>query len=538
IEEEPIIEEEPVIDGELPELPDDGVPPAESGEILQDEDISKLLASLGELDTEPSSDEGTSITEDQQSDAPVSQPAEGQELVIDPEELANMADLLNIKDLSSEGEDNQSDGLLPLNDSSDVTELLDQISDDSELSEINDLLKKNDNNETIEDDDILAMLEKPSGEDGANADAEDVFAIEEPLSDDDMESGEEDDDTGKKKHKKKEKKAKKDKSEKKPGFFARLFNSLTEEEMTEASAEEVKDLFGEASAAESLENADAANQELLDEMEAEDSGKKGKKGKKEKKPKEKKDKKTKEKKPKVIKEPKPEKTPGKKLPKKQVIVISIMCASIGILMTAIAFYYPYYKDMRQAALDYQNQNYEAAYESLTGHYLNDEEKDLYQKTTLMLRLDRKYQSYMNYTKLGMELEAFNALLQGMEAADQYLEQAELLGIMQEYRTLAQQIEDMLSNQYGVSPDKAREWLAIEDPQVYSRTISDFLLGTDTMNLQTSDGQPYTAESTADHQQAEEQPDNPIIAGEESEFEDGKSTQNVEELFQNSEAVIQ
>ena len=156
----------------------------------------------------------------------------------------------------------------------------------------------------------------------------------------------------------------------------------------------------------------------------------------------------------------------------------------------------------------------------------------------MLRLDRKYQSYMNYTKLGMTLEAFNALLQGMEAADQYLEQAELLGIMQEYRAMAQQIEDMLSNQYGVSPDKAREWLAIEDPQVYSRTISDFLLGTDTMNLQTSDGQPYTAESTADPQQTDEQPDNPIIAGEESEFEGGKSTQNVEELFQNSEAVIQ
>ena len=296
---------------------------------------------------------------------------------------------------------------------------------------------------------------------------------------------------------------------------------LIEEEMTEESVEEVKDLFDEASAVESVENADAANKELLDEMEAEDSANKGKKGKKEKEPKKKKEKKPKEKKPKVIKEPRQEELPRKKLPKKQVIVIAIMCASIGILMTTVAFYYPYYKDMRQAAMDYQNQNYEAAYESLTGHYLNDEEKDLYQKTTLMLRLDRKYQSYLNYTKLGMDLEAFNALLQGMEAIDQYLEQAELLGIMQEYRTLAQQIEDVLSNQYGVSQDQAREWLAIEDAQVYSRTISDFLLGTDTMNLQTSDGQPYIAESTADHQQTEEQPDNPIIAGEESEFENGE-----------------
>ncbi len=308
-----------------------------------------------------------------------------------------------------------------------------------------------------------------------------------------------------------------------------MLNSLTEEEMTEESAEEIRDLFGETTTAESLENADAENQELLSELEEEDNGKKGKKGKKAKKEKkEKKEKKPKEKKPKKVKLPKEERPAGKKLPKKQVTVIAVLCASIGLLMIAIALFYPYYNDMRKAEANYQNQNYEMAYECLIGHHLNADEQLLLEKTVLMLRLDRKYQSYLNYTAMDLQLEAFNALLQGMEAADQYLEKAEVLGIMQEYRTLAQQIEDMLSNQYGVSPEQAREWLAIEDPQIYSRTINDFLFGTNTLNLQTKDGQPYLPDMQTEENAVPEQPDNPVIAGEEGEFEENAADQPMQD----------
>lgn len=488
--EEPVTEES-VFEDELPELMPEDLPPVEDGDIIEDEDISNLLASLGELDT-------------------VSQPVEGQEIAIDPEDLASMAEALNIKELESE---EQSEGQT----GEDVTELLDQLSDDSELSEINELLKKNDNNEAVEDDDMLAMLEQAVSGEGAGGD--DIFAIEEPLPEDEEEEAETEHSDRKhkrekKRRSKKEKGAKEENPDKKPGFFARFLNSLTEEEMSEESSEEVKNLFGEVTTAETLESADAASQELLEELEEEDKGKKSKKGKKEKQPKEKK---PKEKKPKKVKVPKAEKPAGKKLPKKNIIVIAVMCASIGALMIMIAYFYPYYQDMRKAEQCYQNQEYEAAYECLIGHHLNDEEQALYEKTMLLLRLDRKYQSYLNYTAIGMDMEAFNALLQGMEAADTYLEKAEVLGIVQEYRTLAQQIEDMLATQYEVSPEQAREWLAIEDPQIYSRTLSDYLLGTNTMNLQTSDGKPYQPEEQDAEQEIQEQPDNPLIAGEESEF---------------------
>ena len=499
--EEPIFEDDPISDDELPKASTE----EESGDILQDEDISNLLASLGELDATPQTAE---------------QPAEGQEIAISPEELEHMADVLDIKDLTPEEPEQPI-----LDDNADVTELLDQISDDSELNEINELLKKNDNNESVEEDDILAMLESASSDNG-KAGGDDIFAIEEPLMDEEEESEEESEPTGKKKRKKREKKEKV-KKEKKPGLLARLFNSLTEEETSDEAADEVKDLF-EASAIEGLEQDEAANQELLEELSEEDQAKQDKKGKKGKK--EKKEKKPKEKKPKKIKAPKPEKPvmpAGKKLPKKHVTVIAIMCASIGALMIAFAFFYPYSMDMKKAEESYQNQDYEMAYESLLGHHLNDEEQNLYDRTVLMLRLDRKYQSYLNYTSLGMDMEAMNALLQGFEAADKYMEDAELLGIMAEYREKAQQIEDMLLNQYGISADLARQWLAIEDPQIYSRTVSDFLNGTDTLNLQTKDGQPYEAEE-GPSRDTSEQPDNPIIEGEEEAFlEEGEQTGNSE-----------
>ena len=481
--EEPVVEDA-IIEAPIMDEPASDVEPAAEGDedVLQDEDISNLLASLSALDAIPQ---------------PAIQPAEGQEIAISPEELQRMADDLDIKDITPEPEQEED---------TDVTELLDQLSNDSELDEINELLKKNDNNETVEEDDILAMLENATEGDSNGNGLDDEFAIEEPLADDE---GDEESEAGskreQKKREKKEKKAKKEKidqADKKPGFFARLFNSLTEEVMSEESAEEVKDLFGEATIAETLESNDAANQELLEELDEEDQ-KKGKKGKKGKKEKTKKEKPVKEKKPKKIKEPKQEKRSEKKLPTKHVTVIAVMCASIGLLMIAIAIFYPYYTDMKKAADHYQEQDYEMAYECFLGHHLNAEEQTLFDKTILMLRLDRKYQSYLNYTSLGMKLEAFNALIQGQEAVDKYREDAELLGIMEEYESKARMIEEALNNQYGANIEQVRQWIAIEDPQLYSRTIADFLNGTNT----SEDG----------NQAPEEPPENPIIEGEEGEF---------------------
>ena len=498
IEDEPIVEEEPVIEEEpiLEEVPVDE-------NILHDDDISNLLDTLGALNAE-------------------SQPAPDQEIALEYEELQNMAEALGIIDESEQTGEDAPAATEPtetaVDATADVTELLDQIAGDDELDEINNLLKKNDNNEAV-DDDLLAMLENASDTAGGDV-TDDVFAIEEPLLDEE----EEEDPDSKKKKSRKERKAEKKaaQKDKKPGLFAKLLGALTEEEeLPEEAVAEANALFAEESAIDAVAAANAENQEILNELEEEDAEKDGKKGKKGKKDKGKsKEKKPKEKKPKKEKPEKIASEPKKKLSKRHIAGIGIVCASMGALIISVAYFYPYYNDVQGAKSAYLNRNYEESYECLVGHTLNKDGQELFDKTVLLLRLDRKYQSYLNHSQLGMELEAFNALLQGVEAAEEYRERAAKLGVANEYEELARQIEETLSGQYGVSLQQALSWLAIDDAQVYSRTINDYLFGTNTLNLQTSDGKPYVEETPAEDAEQStvpEQEENSIISGEEAEF---------------------
>ncbi|NLG03079.1 MAG: hypothetical protein GX567_04520 [Clostridia bacterium] len=324
---------------------------------------------------------------------------------------------------------------------------------------------------------------------------------------------------------KKEAKKQKNSEENKSSVFRKIIDLFTEE--VEDQAEEAPvELFQETEGTPaeeilSLDNLnDPAAAPLKEETEEvqEDQKNGKKKGKKEKTKKEKKPKK--QKKPKKVREPEP---PGKKLPRQHVAAIMTVCLSIGVLMFGISLFYPKYEDVKGAKLAYINGNYAQSYQLLTGHKLDDKEKLLYERSVLLYRMERKYQSYLNFQKMGMNLEALNALVQGIEAEDMYADRAQELSVWQEYSRFSDLIGQALQSQYQVTPEMAREWLAIEDKQIYSRVLYDYLNGTDTLNLVTPDGQPYETkeqnETDAVNAQipSDQIPDDPVISGEEQEF---------------------
>ena len=402
----------------------------------------------------------------------------------------------------------------------DLNDLLGSLDDGSgDLSDIGDLLEKDENSELVDPNTETAEALFASDSE------EDLFSIDNVI---DEEEGK----TGKKKKKgfslfgRKKKKSDNveiiggdeemlvdpdlldipDESElgkKKDGFFARLFAKLFEEVGEDGEGE--NELLGiEQTAVEIAQEGAEENEAIIAELEEEGKNKKGKKEKKKKEKKEKKKKggdtegeegeegaeaPKKKKKEKKKKEKLPE-LPGKKLPRKKVVAISLFCITIGIVITFLAFMYPYSQDMKKAKKFYQTGEYQKTYEYMRGHRLTSEDKELYNRTVILLRIKRPYDSYQNYMKMGLRMEALNALVQGVQMVDKYAEDAATLGVIDKYSLLSRKIYDELYNTFGVTVDKARSWIELEGSPEYTKALYECLL--DTSGVKPEPEEPNTA----------------------------------------------
>ena len=372
--------------GEIPEILDDELPDIPAEEMpMEDEDISNLLKSIEEMG-DPSD-----VAMEVESEILAEQDA-----MLSSDTMDQQGDTGAADDTLSMGEGvalDDLDGLIagdgigaeePVVDpNADLSDLLAGMSDDAELSEIGDLLNKDENNELV--DEVADFTNTEMSDD-------EMFNIDEVISEDEM------DEEGGKKKKKKKKKEKKDKEpkEKKPNFFTKLFATLTEE-AEEDEEEEPAAVFAEETAVDIAVEGAADNEKILEEMdeEGEEKGKKGKKGKKDKAEKEA-DKKAKaaakaaKKAEKAAKREAEAKIPQKKLPRKKVIAICLLCFSLGVVMTLLAYVLPYSIDTGKAVTAYQYQNYEDTYQLLKGHKLNKEEQLMYDRTVVLLKEERKY----------------------------------------------------------------------------------------------------------------------------------------------------
>lgn len=422
----------------------------------------------------------------------------------------------------------------------DVTGLLDQMAGtDEDLSDINEMLKKVDNNESLDtsDADMLALLEGIK-----EAPSEGTSAEEGPA-------GAEDSEEEPKAKKKKEKSAKKEKKEKKPrkklfgkskaesvetgeaegeanqengesadevgfmtdegaevslddaldsirdkdaeagmekkpGFFARLWHFLTEE------AEEIEDEVSKGA-----ENATGENAEIIKELDNEDANKKKKKDKKKKgkkagkavpeegaeeeegenageapakkkKKKEKKEKKEKEKRP-----PEP-----KVLTRRATIVLVAFCVTLIAAITFLSSFLPEYADKTEARRAFYAGDYKTVYEQLNNKKLGSSDEIMYQCATEILSLQHKLDSYHNRMALGEDMEALDALFQGVNL---YIELAgsDTSGSRNELTAIYQQICTILQDDYGVSPEEAVE-INGYDNETYTRKLDSILHGTE------------------------------------------------------------
>ena len=404
-------------------------------------------------------------------------------------------------------------------------------SEDEDMSEIGDILIKDENNIPVDE----SLNDDMDFTSGMLSDEELFDGMEDILLD------EADNNKNKKKKKKRRKKSKEDADieesgeikEKGKGFFARLLDVLVASDDDELEADtSVK--FEESAVDIAIEGA-SENDTILAELEKAGDSKKKKKDKKKKNkkgkdalssdgdldedgsPSSEKDKKKAEKEKKKaekarLKAEQREKEaliPKKKLPKKKVIPVCILCFSLGVVITLCAFLMPSAFDKKKAKEQYDQHNYEETYSLLKGHSLSEKEQLMYDRTVTLLQEERKLDSYNNYMLLDMKPEALNALVQGVKKYDELSEKASELDVTNELDDIYYQIVNELNNSFGVSIDKARQWISIEDVEEYSYIINTYAKGgSDSVIEGMEEGYSDTTVEI----------DNPVISAEEAEIQ--------------------
>lgn len=324
-----------------------------------------------------------------------------------------------------------------LSEDDDAINLMDMLSGDSDLSDIGDLLKADENGEE---------LEHSEDEDSEVQDEFERLGSIEELKD------------------LKEAKEKR----KKQGFFSKIMSVLFGPDEEEDDTKIAED--------DSLGSISSENREILKEMDADEgAGKKGKKEKKKKEKKEKKEKAKKEKAPKVKKEKPPkeiDRTPP--LPKKPVILIFIMALSILILILLGSSNLQSGQDMQQAKDDFASGSYVTAFQTVAGSSVKGKDENFYKKAQVLASIQSEYQSYESLSGINENEMALDALIRGYGRCVDGADLAQEYEITDEMEGLKAQILQQLSDHFGVSEEKAAELHAMTKRTDYTKAIQEIL----------------------------------------------------------------
>ncbi len=415
------------------------------------------------------------------------------------EENIESAEELDIEDLLNEASQNFDDEISEV----DIEQMMEE---DEDLNAIRDMLAKSDQDEMIVDDStdeqdlsaedaILQMLgsqeEELEYKNQENV-SEDLTAVEELLSDENLSSKKNKKKGSKKKYKVEEEKIPKEKG-KLALFIERLFESDEDDEKPDKKKSE-NDPFeipmGDEVNSSDLESIipSKENKEIMDELDAEEEEGKGKKKKKKDK-KEKKEKK--EKKPKKEKK-EAEVDDSKPLNKKSVRRIFVLAFSLLALVLIIIYILPSMLENAKAKSAYMNEDYMSAYLLLYGKDLSESNQVILTRSTLILQLERKIDMYQYNKTLLNDKEAIDSLLQGIARYQEFYEKAVEYAVTDKFNEKYQEILNFLNSDYGIDESTALQIVAYEDDYDYTKHIESIL-----------DGTPYPSEDMEPEQTIDE-----------------------------------
>ena len=275
----------------------------------------------------------------------------------------------------------------------------------------------------------------------------------------------------------------------KKSLLKRIISFFTKE----PQSDDVTDIQSTAEGAETdAKTLSDENKQILEALDADgelneatDKPKKGKKPKKEKKPKKPK----KEKKPKAPKEKKERIgwENGPKLPKGPVIVIWVFVMSIVVFVLICTILLGNNSKVTDAQNTYNQaiadlgQNkadsielYTKAYSRLSGLKLSGDDKQLYNKLSVLASVSGKYDAYKSFSDSGYVTMAADSLVCAAGRCAVNADNAKEYGCELQLEQLKNIISDTLSSQYGLSYDDAIALYNIDDRDDYTLALTQKL----------------------------------------------------------------
>ena len=162
------------------------------------------------------------------------------------------------------------------------------------------------------------------------------------------------------------------------------------------------------------------------------------------------------------------------LPKKPVILIFLMAASILVLVLLMSKLIGYTSSISAAKDAMDNADYIEAYKELSGLELKKADKKLYTKAEAMASVQEQHDAYLTLMSAGEYEMALDALVRGVGRYDAKLATAKKYGLEKQLNVIEAEIEDALDTQFDMTADDARELYSIRKRKDYSMRIQEII----------------------------------------------------------------
>lgn len=147
--------------------------------------------------------------------------------------------------------------------------------------------------------------------------------------------------------------------------------------------------------------------------------------------------------------------PSKPLPVMHIVLPLLMCFSLLVLIILGTSVVSYSYRIDTAESYFLRQKYNEAYECLAGMEIKEEDRVLYDRIRIIMKLDKQFDSYVNYKRLGYNTEALDSLIKGVGKYDDYAVLAAEAGVAAEFEDIRIQIEKALVEDFGIGFDQAK-----------------------------------------------------------------------------------
>lgn len=164
------------------------------------------------------------------------------------------------------------------------------------------------------------------------------------------------------------------------------------------------------------------------------------------------------------------------VPVKVLAVFVVFAISVILLYRLFQGAVTYRTGLNAALKQYNDGNYIEAYGALSTMDLKEDDQANLDKALVLALLDTRYRQYAVDMKAKKYEMALSNLIIGTIAYEDNREYAASLGVPDEFDALGTQIEQQLSDQFGLNPDEARELYNIRTRRDFSKKIHQILEG--------------------------------------------------------------